>query len=279
MAKLSWFSGLYTVPLHDTYTVYCVVELYHYRLVWEGRPSSILVGTLSVDPLINYGVWTHEPASDFDRIAHVTSDSGWSWKYLRSTLIELLPRIVTTRWGKSIRRPTVQDGPSQDQCSEHDSWIFNTTTQLAEFPFNEDMNSGNLLMNDVTQRLQGWVQLSIGGGQRSSASVSYLTPILWRSNFDVLVNTLVTKVVFPFFRGAQFVQSASGVETSASLTTLSHDPARPTLSCGASKVVILAARAVNTAQLLKLLGIGDSAQLSRLSTWTIVNLPDVGKNM
>jgi choline dehydrogenase len=146
-----------------------------------------------------------------------------------------------------------------------DSRVFKTTAQLSEFPFNEDMNSGDPLGI-------GWTQYSIGGGQRSSASRSYLTPALSRSNLDILVNTLVTKVVqtgtqpesgLPIFRGVLFAQSASG----------------PLFSRNATKEVILAAGAVNTPQILMLSGIGDKAELSQFNIQTTVNLPDVGKNL
>jgi choline dehydrogenase-like flavoprotein len=56
-------------------------------------------------------------------------------------------------------------------------------------------------------------------------------------------------------------------------------PAGPVFTRSATKEVILAAGAVNTPQLLMLSGIGDSAQLSQFNIQTIVNLPDVGKNM
>ncbi|KAI9451435.1 aryl-alcohol-oxidase from pleurotus Eryingii [Lactarius psammicola] len=144
-----------------------------------------------------------------------------------------------------------------------DSRIFNTTTQLAEFPFNQDMNSGNPLGI-------GWTQFSIGHGYRSSASVSYLKPAFSRSNLDILINTQVTKVVqtgtrngLPIFRGVQFAQSASG----------------PLFARNATKDVILAAGAVNTPQLLMLSGIGDSTHLGQFNIRTIVDLPDVGKNL
>ncbi|KAI9451426.1 aryl-alcohol-oxidase from pleurotus Eryingii [Lactarius psammicola] len=226
--------------------------------------------TLGGSTSINYMVWTRGPASDFDRLAQVTGDSGWSWNSLRSTLIgvETLvsPPDGHDTTGEINRAIHGSNGPvkiSVQDTTPLDSRIFNTTTQLAEFPFNQDMNSGNPLGI-------GWTQFSIGGGQRSSASTSYLTPVLSRSNLDILINTQVTKVVqtgtrggLPIFRGVQFAQSASG----------------PLFARNATKEVILAAGAVNTPQLLLLSGIGDSAQLSQFSIQTIVSLPDVGKNM
>ncbi|KAH9054897.1 aryl-alcohol-oxidase from pleurotus Eryingii [Lactarius vividus] len=226
--------------------------------------------TLGGSTSINYMVWTRGPASDFDRLAHVTGDSGWSWKSIRSTLIGV-ETLVAPPDGHNTTgeiNPAFHclNGPvkiSVQDTTPLDRRIFDTTAQLAEFPFNEDMNSGNPLGI-------GWAQFSIGGGQRSSASVSYLTPVLSRSNLDILINTQVTKVVqtgtqggLPVFRGIQFAQSAHG----------------PLFTRHATKEVILAAGAVNTPQLLMLSGIGDSAQLSRFNIRTIVNLPDVGKNM
>ena len=34
-------------------------------------------------------LWTRGPASDFDRLAKVTGDPGWSWEALLPTLIEV----------------------------------------------------------------------------------------------------------------------------------------------------------------------------------------------
>ncbi|KAI9435484.1 aryl-alcohol-oxidase from pleurotus Eryingii [Lactarius indigo] len=244
------------------------------RLAWVGGPLRILVDALSVGPLRSYSpdfmVWTRGPASDFDRMAYVTGDPGWSYDALRSTLIgveTLVPppddHITTGEVDASIHGSNGPVNISVKDIAAIDSRIFNTTSLLAEFPFNEDMNSGNPLGI-------GWTQFSIGSGQRSSASVSYLKPALSRSNLDILISTQVTKVIqtgtqggLPIFRGVQFAQSASG----------------PLFSRNATKEVILAAGAINTPQLLMLSGIGDSAQLSQFNIQTIVNLPDVGKNM
>ena len=34
-------------------------------------------------------VWTRGPASDFDRLAQVTGDPGWSWESMLPTFIEV----------------------------------------------------------------------------------------------------------------------------------------------------------------------------------------------
>ena len=65
----------------------------------------------------------------------------------------------------------------------------------------------------------------------------------------------------------------------AVLVPFDMTPPGPLFSRSATKEVILAAGAINTPQLLMLSGIGDSEQLSRFNIQTIVNLPDVGKNM
>ncbi|KAH9003799.1 aryl-alcohol-oxidase from pleurotus Eryingii [Lactarius hatsudake] len=226
--------------------------------------------TLGGSSSVNYMVWTRGPASDFNRLAHETGDHGWSWKSLRRILtgVENLVPPPDGRDTTGEIDPSIHGSSGPVKISLHDptpldSRIFKATSQLAEFPYNKDMNSGNPLGF-------GWTQFSIGDGQRSSATASYLTPVLCRPNLDVLVNTLATKVVqtgthggLPIFRGVEIAQSASG----------------PHFSRIATKEVIIAAGAVNTPQLLLLSGIGDSAELSRFNIPMIVDLPDVGKNM
>jgi choline dehydrogenase len=112
--------------------------------------------------------------------------------------------------------------------------VIATTQELsAEFPFNQDMNSGNvlgigalplLLFFNLYQLIVfwalgsiGWSQSTIGGGTRSSAATAYLTPALSRPNLDVLVNAQVTKLVQtgtkggkPSFHTVEFAAQAGG---------------------------------------------------------------------
>ncbi|KAH9003801.1 aryl-alcohol-oxidase from pleurotus Eryingii [Lactarius hatsudake] len=197
--------------------------------------------TLGGSSSVNYMVWTRGPASDFDRLAHETGDHGWSWKSLRRILTGFLPRMVATRQGRSIHRSTVRSGPVK--ISLHDPTPLDSRIFKATSQLAEfPYNKGYELWEPTR---------------------------IW-PNLDVLVNTLATKVVqtgthggLPIFRGVEIAQSASG----------------PHFSRIATKEVIIAAGAVNTPQLLMLSGIGDSAELSRFNIPTIVDLPDVGKNM
>jgi choline dehydrogenase-like flavoprotein len=57
------------------------------------------------------------------------------------------------------------------------------------FPYQVDMNAGSPIG-------VGWIQQSVGDGQRSSSATSYLAPkFLARPNLAVLVNAEVTKLV------------------------------------------------------------------------------------
>ncbi|KAH9020672.1 aryl-alcohol-oxidase from pleurotus Eryingii [Lactarius hengduanensis] len=225
--------------------------------------------TLGGSSSVNYMVWTRGPASDFDRLAHETGDRGWSWKSLRRILtgVETLVPPPDGRDTTGEIDPSIHGSSGPVKISLHDktpldSRIFKATSQLAEFPFNKDMNSGSPLGF-------GWTQFSIGDGQRSSSTASYLTPVLCRPNLDVLVNTLATKVVqtgtqdgLPIFRGVEIAQSASGTVISLFSRMFDTPPPGPHFSRIATKEESVTAQSC-----------------SRFNIPTIVDLPDVGKNM
>ncbi|KAI0054405.1 aryl-alcohol-oxidase from pleurotus Eryingii, partial [Artomyces pyxidatus] len=220
---------------------------------------------------INYMAWTRGPQSDFDRYAAVASDTGWSWnavKSLAKSIEDMVPPADGHNTSGQIL-PSIHgiSGPVkfsvQGYPSDLDSRVFATTKELPEFPYNEDQNSGNPLGI-------GWGQYAIAGGTRTSAATAYLAPILSRPNFDVLVNTQVTKLVqtgseggVPIFRGVQFAASPTGEVHELRVTG----------------EIIVSAGAVNTPQLLLLSGIGPATHLKALGIDPIVDLPDVGQNL
>ena len=106
-----------------------------------------------------------------------------------------------------------------------DDLVIQTTQELSdEFPFNEDMNSGNPLglgkpsFLEAYQRFHnsnaGYSQNSVGGGARSSAAVAYLYPAFNRTNLDIVVNTRAVRLNqtgtedgLPAFRAVQLTES------------------------------------------------------------------------
>ncbi|KAI0282905.1 glucose-methanol-choline oxidoreductase [Russula brevipes] len=168
---------------------------------------------------INYLVWNTGTMDDFDRLADVTGDDGWSWEHVRP-LIKNIEKLTAPADHHDIAgevNPSIHgtSGPVgitvQGFPSLLDTRVFETASLLSsEFPFNEDMNSGNPLGI-------GWTQYSVQNGTRVSAATAYLEPALEsRSNIDLLFNTQVTRLIRtgtkqgrPIFRGVQFAASAS----------------------------------------------------------------------
>ncbi|THU96263.1 aryl-alcohol oxidase-like protein [Dendrothele bispora CBS 962.96] len=220
----------------------------------------------------NYMFYTRGSSSDFDRLAQISGDPGWSWKsmfpyFLRTEALSpsvdghnITGQVDPAFHGISGSVLTSLPG----NASILDSRILETTSQLPEFPFNIDMNSGDPLG-------VGWLQSTIGHGVRSSSATAFLSDsALSRKNFDVLIGTRATRLLQtghkngkPVFKGVELAQSASGDRVSVT----------------AKNEVILSAGAIGTPHLLKLSGIGDRTELSAHGVRTLVEVPDVGRHM
>jgi choline dehydrogenase-like flavoprotein len=99
---------------------------------------------------------------------------------------------------------------------------------------------------------------------RSYAETAHYAPVAYRSNYDLLVRHYVSGITF------------SGTTATGVKIVSRDDGSEQTVS--ASKEVILAAGAVHTPQILKLSGVGPSAELTPLGIDVVVDLPGVGMN-
>ncbi|KAF8888804.1 aryl-alcohol oxidase-like protein [Infundibulicybe gibba] len=207
---------------------------------------------------INYLLYTRGSAEDYDRYANVTGDQGWSWnnmqQYFRKNE-KFTPPVdghnITGQFDprvhsfNGINSVTLAGFPSPI-----DGRVINASKELGgDFKFNLDYNSGSELG-------LGWVQMTAGGGKRSSSSVSYLGPsFLARPNLHVVDG-------LPIFSGVEF-RSENG-----SLMQLT-----------ASKEVILSAGSVGSPHILLNSGIGETEALKSVGVTPLVDLPDVGENL
>jgi len=146
-----------------------------------------------------------------------------------------------TRYG-SLRNPL------------HAAWL--EAAVQAGYPSTADVNG-------YQQEGFGRMDMTVGGGRRSSAANAYLRPAMRRSNLKVLTHALATRIVFEGRRavGLEYLQDGKThrVQVNAEL--------------------ILSGGPINSPQLLKVSGVGPEAELRALGIEVIEHLPGVGENL
>ncbi|KAL9710229.1 hypothetical protein Ac2012v2_006525 [Leucoagaricus gongylophorus] len=218
---------------------------------------------------LNNMVFFRGPKDDFNRIANVSGDPGWSWDNMFQYAL------------KSEKHVSAWDGPNPGMfdprvhgngpvltsvtgnISDVDTRVIQTSQENPDkFPFNLDLNSGNGLGT-------GWTQTSVGNSARSSSSTAYLHPALAeRDNLDLVIETQAISLAMTDKSTSAF----RGVR-------LSQRNCSKTYELVAKKEVILSAGSIGTPQLLLLSGIGSKKDLQSAGIQTLVDLPDVGKNL
>jgi choline dehydrogenase len=109
----------------------------------------------------------------------------------------------------------------------------------------------------------GFMQHTIRDGQRQSAYVAFVKPILHRPNLTVRTGALVQRILFEN-------RQATGVEVLC-------DGTKQTIS--AAREVILSAGSLNSPQVLMLSGVGPRAELQRHGIGQVHDLPGVGQSL
>jgi len=126
------------------------------------------------------------------------------------------------------------------------------------FKVNNDFNGEN-------QEGVGYYQVTQKNGERCSSAKAYLTPVLGRSNLDVISAAHVTKVLFDKTQAVGVEYSKNGAIHTASLKSKGE--------------VILSGGALNSPQLLMLSGVGPEAELKRHDIPVVKKLEGVGQNL
>ncbi|KAJ7691849.1 aryl-alcohol oxidase-like protein [Mycena olivaceomarginata] len=226
--------------------------------------------TLNADGMI----YSRGPSEEYDRMARISGDSGWSWdslqKYIcknerytppwnnRSNVGEFDPRVHGYGPLLTGLTPTV---------FEHDLRVIQTTSEHPDmYPFNLDVNSGDGLGF-------GWLHTTVGHGARSTSSSAYLHPALSsRSNVDLLLHSQVTKLVETTPKTFNSVQAEPPRQRNV------IQPLDGSNGCTA-KLSNLSAGAIGTPQILMLSGIGPANHLASVGVASTIDLPDVGNNL
>ena len=134
--------------------------------------------------------------------------------------------------------------------------VYLDAAQQAGYQINNDMNGEN-------QEGFGLMDTTIYKGRRQSTSVTYLHPIIHRSNLKVLTNVTVNKIIFENKR-------ATGVECNINGKSNKFY---------SNHEILLSAGAINSPHLLMLSGIGPENQLKEHDIEPVECLEGVGENL
>ncbi|KAK1232185.1 hypothetical protein PQX77_004697 [Marasmius sp. AFHP31] len=212
--------------------------------------------------------WNRGSDDVWDNFARLSGDPGWSWESVKK-YNHKASRLTPPQDGHDTTGQVIPAAHGNGEVltslpgfpTDLDPIVTDTAEALGKY--NRDFNAGDMIGF-------GFVQNSIGNGERSSAATAYLAPALKRPNLDVVINSRATKVFAsqpsldgePVINAVQIAPSESGSR----------------LNVTASREVILSAGAFGTPQLLLLSGIGPKdRELSKLEIPVILDSPDVGK--
>ncbi|KAF9445818.1 GMC oxidoreductase [Macrolepiota fuliginosa MF-IS2] len=149
---------------------------------------------------VNGMAYTRGPASDYDRLASVSGDAGWSWDNIQSYLRknEKLEPPADNHNIEGEFDPTMHSLTGKvavtlpgNPSPAVDAATLQASKELGgDFQFNLDMNSGKPLG-------LSWLQSTIGhDGTRSSSATSYLdSRTKARKNLHIVTDTFVTRVL------------------------------------------------------------------------------------
>ncbi len=118
-------------------------------------------------------------------------------------------------------------------------------------------------MNGFQQEGFGHLDMTVGGGRRSSAANAFLRPAMRRANLTVRTHALATRVLFEGRRAVGVRYRRGGVF---------HE-------VRARREVILCAGPINSPQLLMLSGVGPQHELAAHGIDVVRALPGVGENL
>lgn len=210
--------------------------------------GKVLGGSSSINGLL----YIRGQEADYDNWRQLGCE-GWAWDdvlpyFLRSQHQERDAGALHGKGGPLNVSDVTTTHPVSDAVVD--------ACEQAGIPRRADLNGGD-------QEGVSYYQLTVKNGQRCSAAVAYLHPVMGRANLRVETNALASKVLFEGKRAVGVAFTQNGVKKTAK----------------ARAEVILAGGAVNSPQLLQLSGVGPGALLREHGIEVMADLPGVGENL
>jgi choline dehydrogenase len=211
--------------------------------------GKVLGGSSSINGLL----YVRGQHADYDGWRQLGCE-GWGWEDVRPYFLraEHQERAGCEAWHATGGPLNVSDVTQTHEVSDD---VVEACVE-AGIPRNPDVNGAD-------QEGVCYYQLTVKNGQRCSAAVAYLHPVMERPNLRVETEALTTRVLIEGKR-------ALGVE---------YRQRGERKTARASAEVILCGGAVNSPQLLQLSGVGPAALLKEHGIDVLADLAGVGENL
>jgi len=210
--------------------------------------GKVLGGSSSINGL----VYVRGNPLDFERWASEGA-SGWAYR----DVLPYFKRTERREKGGDLYRGG--EGPVHTRYGPLDNplnqvWL--EAGREAGYPLTQDMNG-------FQQEGFGRMDMTVGGGRRSSAANAYLRPAMRRRNLVVRTHSLATRILFEGRRAVAVAYRRGTGEHVAQ----------------ARREVIVSAGPIQSPKLLKLSGVGPAQELAQHGIGVVHDLPGVGENL
>jgi choline dehydrogenase len=210
--------------------------------------GKVLGGSSSINGL----VYVRGNARDFDGWAQQGA-TGWSYR----DVLPYFRRAETRLEGGDEYRG--DRGPLQTRYGTlgnplNAAWLAAATE--AGYPRTQDING-------FQQEGFGRMDMTVGGGSRSSAANAYLRPAMGRRNLVIRTGAMATRIEFKDHKACALRYRRGNEESVVGV-------GRELLICGGP---------INSPQLLKLSGLGPAAELREQGIPVVMDRPGVGENL
>ncbi|CAB3766627.1 GMC family oxidoreductase [Paraburkholderia solisilvae] len=223
----------------------------------NGRTIPMAMGkVLGGGASINVMAWARGHQADWDDLARMTEDDGWSY----DSVLQIYRRVEDWH-GEPDPRRRGQGGLLFVQPAPHAHPIAAAGLDAfarAGVPTFADHN-GAMMEGDGGAAL---TNVCVRDGRRQSVYRAYVHPYRDRANLTVLPDALVTRLIFD----------------GAAVTGVEYLRYGELVRVRATREVVLSLGAIHTPKLLMQSGVGDDADLRRFGIDVKQHLPGVGRN-